>query len=382
MSRKKSTLSFQEWLRIASLEFLGVFDCATAFWRTLESFEITTGIVEADLRHPILDLGCGEGNFAKTVFGTGFVEVGLDTGKRDLREAKSFGTYSDVICGDARNIPLRSDTFRVVLSNSTLEHIVDIMGVLREIVRVLDVGGLLIATVPSKRFREYLFGSWILSLACMNRAAVWYGMRRNQLLNHFNCNSASEWKQMLMQVGLNPIYVKAYLPRISVRLWDFIAIAQFLARKLGLSQEQLKVPFRLLCLPILLRMSALLLTHEDEGGALLLIAKRDAADGAALASSASQLSEQPIPRAFSLTQQLASETAIVTDLSFWMLLGRRTGLPRSLRDLWRLVTADMGRGPGKKLRSGLSELKESHIQGVFSLSSENERGTLGRLVLT
>ena len=39
---------------------------------------------------------------------------------------------------------------------------------------------------------------------------------------------------------------------------------------------------------------------------------------------------------------------IVTDPSFWMLLGRRTGLPRSLRGLWRLVTADMGRGPGKK----------------------------------
>ena len=39
---------------------------------------------------------------------------------------------------------------------------------------------------------------------------------------------------------------------------------------------------------------------------------------------------------------------IVADLSFWMLLGRRTGLPRSLRGLWRLVTADMGPGPGKK----------------------------------
>jgi len=273
-----SALAFREWVSSVLLKFLDVFDCATTFWRIFEYLEIMKALSEADVQHPILDLGCGEGNFAKKVFGSGFVDMGLDLSEQDLKKAKSLRTYCCVICGDARHMPLKSSTFKVVFSNSTLEHVPDLMRVLREIARVVDTGGFLIATVPSNKFRYYLFGSWVLDLVCLKRAAVLYGAQRNRFLNHFNCNSATEWEQMLTQVGLKPLYMKDYLPRTTVRVWDFMAIAQFMARKLGMSQGQLKVLWRLFCLPFLVRTLTLFLRSQEAGGALLFVARRGSMD--------------------------------------------------------------------------------------------------------
>lgn len=227
-----------------------------------------------NVQHPILDIGCGEGNFAEKVFRRGFADIGLDLGEQNLKDARSLRIYCDVIRGDARNIPLKSSSLKVVFSNSTLEHIQDLMSVLREIARVVDVDGYLIATVPSNKFPGYLFGSWVLNLLRMRHAAVWYGVKRNRLLNHFNCCSATEWKQMLTQVGLKPLYMKAYLTTTSVRLWDFIAIAQFLARKFGLSQKHLNVLGRSICLLLVAR-AANSLAGQEAGGALIFIARRN-----------------------------------------------------------------------------------------------------------
>jgi ubiquinone/menaquinone biosynthesis C-methylase UbiE len=68
----------------------------------------------------------------------------------DLTEQGSYGGV-EVIRADARDLPFENETFDLVLSNSTLEHIPDFWRASYEMRRVLAPGGTLALACPATR---------------------------------------------------------------------------------------------------------------------------------------------------------------------------------------------------------------------------------------
>ena len=83
--------------------------------------------------------------------------VGIDSSneivKQAKRNAKHYGVGGEYICCDVRQLPLRSNSIDLIISDSTLDHFHDhgdIIASLQELRRILCAGGTLILTMDNK----------------------------------------------------------------------------------------------------------------------------------------------------------------------------------------------------------------------------------------
>jgi len=100
-------------------------------------------------RARILDVGCGTGATTAQLSGLGSVS-GIDMGPAALRHARARGLT--VARGSAEKLPVREAALDVVVALDVIEHLDDDRLALREILRVLRPGGVLLATVPAYSF--------------------------------------------------------------------------------------------------------------------------------------------------------------------------------------------------------------------------------------
>lgn len=195
-----------------------------ALWRAVELR------VAAEERYepPLLDLGCGDGLIAQALFGTETqVEAGLDPWMEQLRQAARSGAYRHVELGHGHALPYADSTFATVFSNSVLEHIPDLLPVLREVSRVLrrpetlgTPGGHFIFTVPSDAFRCFLDGYVRRREEGNMQGAEAYAAAVDAWLEHHHYYSPDDWRQLLATVGLEVVKTRYYIPEKVERLWD------------------------------------------------------------------------------------------------------------------------------------------------------------------
>lgn len=86
-----------------------------------------------------LDVGCGTGRDLATITSTGRTPVGLELSRDQLRLASQRGDL--LVQGDAEHLPFASGTFPMVTSSWTSTDVDDFTQMVREIARVLTVGG-------------------------------------------------------------------------------------------------------------------------------------------------------------------------------------------------------------------------------------------------
>jgi ubiquinone/menaquinone biosynthesis C-methylase UbiE len=110
---------------------------------------------EFTLDAPILDLGCGDGHFARITFSQK-IDVGLDPWTGPIHQAARGGGYRWLTQADGRKIPFPDAYFASAISNSVLEHIGPIEAVLAELRRVLKTGAQFIFCVPNPRYLSEL----------------------------------------------------------------------------------------------------------------------------------------------------------------------------------------------------------------------------------
>jgi ubiquinone/menaquinone biosynthesis C-methylase UbiE len=104
----------------------------------------------------VLDLACGSGHtLAGVGSGVGGRVVACDISMAAIRLArenfKRAGLEVAVFCGDAARLPLRDESFDVVLASMVLQHVDDEAGVLAEIDRVLARGGRVFVVASCRR---------------------------------------------------------------------------------------------------------------------------------------------------------------------------------------------------------------------------------------
>ena len=106
----------------------------------------------------VLEVGAGSGRDSVTLAGAGAVSILLDYSVASLEVARGVASRAGMgvhlVRADALRMPFRDGTFQVVFHQGLLEHFRDPMPLLRENVRVLGSGGVLLVDVP-QRFHLY-----------------------------------------------------------------------------------------------------------------------------------------------------------------------------------------------------------------------------------
>jgi len=156
------------------------------------------------IKSPVLDFGCGDGFFAKTVFnGEKLKIIGLDIKNSRANEAKNLKIYEKVVIYNGRKIPYPPNSFKTVISNCVLEHLDNLTFSLKEIHRILKREGYFLASVMTNRWEDYLFGKKFFGKAYINF------MRQKQI--HHYLLSVNQWKKVFQNVGFKIVKTQGYL---------------------------------------------------------------------------------------------------------------------------------------------------------------------------
>lgn len=104
----------------------------------------------------ILDMGCNNCKWAEIMGYTKHEYIGMDINKKALKIAKSSG--HDVIKYNLEEgkLPLKDNTFDIIIARDVLEHIYSFIDITKEINRVLKLNGKLFVSVPA----EFSFILW------------------------------------------------------------------------------------------------------------------------------------------------------------------------------------------------------------------------------
>jgi len=180
------------------------------------------------IKAPILDFGCGDGFFAKTTFGKGKIDVGLDLFDNPrIKEAIKEDVYKKITLYDGKKIPYQTNFFQTIISNCVLEHVKDLDYSLKEIRRVLNRGGFFLTTVMTDKWNQYLFGKKIFG--------QFYIDFMNKKQKHYNLLNLDSWQRLFKKKGFEIIKKLGYLSEKNSQLLDifhYLSIPSLISYKL------------------------------------------------------------------------------------------------------------------------------------------------------
>jgi ubiquinone/menaquinone biosynthesis C-methylase UbiE len=195
--------------------FVNNFPVTHALPRACEAIALS----KLNYKKPILDLGCGDGQFTLYAFGKNSIDIGVDKNKKNISEAKALGVYKMLIASNAQNIPLKSSSINTIISNSVLEHVDDLGKVLKECFRLLKKEGRLIITVPTPLVCQYQFWSKFIPFYRNFKKAIW---------KHKNYFNKKGWIQELQKAGFKIIKLKTINSRPTIMWADVFFPVWFL----------------------------------------------------------------------------------------------------------------------------------------------------------
>ena len=177
--------------------------------KTLPAFRALLRSVEArfyhqiNLQEPVLDLGCGDGDFAQHTFNEygKQIQIGLDPWIGPLRHSVDANIYNLALQADGGRMPFKDGGFKSAFSNSVLEHIPNIQPVLNETSRVLSPNGIFVMTMPNHRFTELLGGALLLERWGMGHLANRYRTFFNTISRHAHTEGVEWWAARLAMAG-------------------------------------------------------------------------------------------------------------------------------------------------------------------------------------
>ena len=191
------------------------------FWLNLSELPYFRALVRAveaayyqdsSLDEPTLDVGCGDGHFARITFDKP-IQVGIDPWWAPLHKANQ-GQYEILIQCDGAKTPFEPAHFASAVSNSVLEHIPHVREVLNETGRVLKPGALFLFCVPNTRYLTELSIAGILRKVGLKGLANAYTEWFRVISRVSHAVDQPVWNQWLEEAGFE-----------LVKAWDYFSPA-------------------------------------------------------------------------------------------------------------------------------------------------------------
>ncbi len=173
-----------------------------AIWRSHEIF----ALAGYSLKRPILDLGCGDGRYAKWVLNEK-MDIGLDISTRVIKKAEKNNAYFKYVVADANKIPLENGSVNTIFSNSAFEHFNNLNKPLSEINRILKKNGNLIFTTHSPSSMKFTSVKVLRKLGLPFLAKLVEKIFVYQLQLH-SLRTQEKWKELLESKGFAVIKIK------------------------------------------------------------------------------------------------------------------------------------------------------------------------------
>lgn len=172
------TDSYDRWHERRAASLAGASPVASASWHAMARRQL------GDLRGlDVLEIGCGNGAFARELVERGAVLVAADFSPSAVAQARAeVPATCEVMIADVQDLPFPSGRFDLVVSLETLEHVPFPERGLAELVRVTRPGGRLIITTPNYLS---LMGLWRVALRLVGRRYAELGQPINQPLMLF-----------------------------------------------------------------------------------------------------------------------------------------------------------------------------------------------------
>ncbi len=199
-------------------DFLRVAPLSHAAFRAVEALAVR----RAPIEHPVLDVGCGFGEFAGVVFDQ--LEMGIDVNEADLDLGRQSDKYQRMLWSDARRMPFASGTFASVVSVSVLEHVYNVPMAFHEIHRVLQPGGTFVLTFPTTAMYRNLFFPAFLRALGLPGAAKGYIRMHRALFKHVTLHTKGWWLKNLEAEGFTIEQCYGTISPAVMRLHDFFLL--------------------------------------------------------------------------------------------------------------------------------------------------------------
>ncbi len=182
--------------------------------------------IEARLMHKVplpplvLDIGCGDGHFASVTYEQ-LIDVGIDPIYASLTEAKSRDAYRMLVQANGDRLPFADTSFASSISNSVLEHVSNLEGVLAEIGRVLKLNGRFAITVPNPGYRSELSLPRFLSRVRLNRLSRSYRDWFMRMSRTWNLFDEAGWGSLFKRAGLEVKQSERYFSPSALRALEW-----------------------------------------------------------------------------------------------------------------------------------------------------------------
>lgn len=211
----KSTIEnyFRRYLRIAPL--------CVALWRSVEAKHLS----KIKLKRPILDIGCGWGEFAES-FGKK-IDMGIDIAPRDLYVAAKGKMYKNLTLSDARNLPFSDNSYSSIISISTFEHISNTKKLLSEMYRVLKPGGIIAITMETEEVDQNTFYRPILKKIGLGFLSKLLTNAYNSYFHRRNLPPKRQWIEDFEKAGFKMVLVKDIISPTITKLYDFFILTSW-----------------------------------------------------------------------------------------------------------------------------------------------------------
>lgn len=198
-------------------KYLEVAPLALAIFRSIEAKNIS----RVKMQRPILDVGCGFGEFAGVFFNSK-VEMGLDISWKELITAQKSNKYQKLAWVDAKEMPFADNFFGTVLSVSVFEHVTGVNNVLSEVYRVLKPGHKFVFTANTSKINQYLFWPKLLEKLGFPNLASKYIKLYHRVFKHVTLWSPQRWKKELEMIGFKIIIMEEIISPQATKTFDFL----------------------------------------------------------------------------------------------------------------------------------------------------------------
>lgn len=253
---------FRRYLRIGPL--------ALALWRSVEAKHLS----RVPLKHPILDIGCGFGEFA-VAYADEQIDMGIDLNAKDLYYAAKTKKYKNLTLADARDLPFLDNSYASIFSISTLEHIPNSDKVLKEAYRVLKPGGIIFLTLETDEVDDSTFYRPLMKKMGLGGLSTMTSKMYNNLFHRHTLLPKKDWKKKMTKAGfVIETYQDIISPQVNklfdiwlITAWPSMILKPFVGKR---------VVFRPKFMEDLLTKQFLkyVAEEEKEGTNLLIIARK------------------------------------------------------------------------------------------------------------